>query len=98
MVRPRDKNTKETKNPNKEYLEPQIPSLSQLRRRLPCLFSPQQKPGVGFSGEASDCVEPGCPRTQNLNIVHKTKPLNILEVPAPGTCQDPITNGTQTIT
>ena len=45
----RDKIRKATENPNKESLEPQIPSLAQLGRILPCLFSPQQKPGFSVA-------------------------------------------------
>lgn len=37
----------------KEYSEPQIPSLPQLCGRQSCLFSPQQKSEVLFSGEVS---------------------------------------------
>ena len=80
-VRTREKIRKATKNPNKEYLEPQIPSLAQLGRNLPCLFSPQQKPGFWFSGEATDLVESGYLWTQNLNRVHKTKLPKMLGVP-----------------
>lgn len=80
-VHTRDKIRKATENPNKEYLEPQIPSLAQPRKSLPCLFSPQQKPGFWFSEEATDLVESGYLWTQNLNRVHKTKLPNILGVP-----------------
>ena len=80
-VRTRDKIRKATENPNKEYLEPQNPSLAQLRRRLPCLFSPKQKPGFWFSGEATDLVESGYLWNQNLNRVHKTKLAKMLGVP-----------------
>ena len=80
-VHTRDKNRKATENPNKESLGPQIPSLAQLRRSLPCLFSPQQKPGFWFSREATDLVESGYLWTQNLNRVHKTKLPKILGVP-----------------
>ena len=77
----RDKIRKATENPNKESLEPQIPSLAQLRISLPYLFWPQQKPGFWFSGEATDLVESGYLWTQNLNRVHKTKLPKILGVP-----------------
>ena len=80
-VRTRDKIRKATENPNKEFLEPQIPSLAQLRRSLPYLFWPQQKPGYWFSGEATDLVESGYLWTQNLNRVHKTKLPKMLGVP-----------------
>ena len=80
-VRTRDKIRKATENPNKESLESQIPSLAQLGRSLPCLFSPQQKPGFWFSGEATDLVESGYLWTQNLNRVHKTKLPKMLGVP-----------------
>ena len=80
-VRTRDKIWKATKNPKKEFLEPQIPSLAQLRRILPCLFSPQQKHGFWFSGETTDLVESGYLWTQNLNRVHKTKLPKMLGVP-----------------
>ena len=62
-VRTRDKIRKATENPNKESLEPQIPSLAQLRRSLPCLFSPQRSLDFDhfkmISGEAADLVESG---------------------------------------
>ena len=77
----RDKIRKATENPNKESLEPQIPSLAQLRRSLPCLFSPQQKHGFWLSVEAADLVESSYLWTQNLNRVHKTKLPKILGVP-----------------
>ena len=80
-VRTRDKIRKATENPNKESLEPQIPSLAQLGRSLLCLFWPQQKAGFWFSGEATDLVESGYLWTQNLNRVHKTKLPKILGVP-----------------
>ena len=80
-VRTRDKIRKATENPNKESLEPQIPSLAQLGRSLPCLFWPQQKPGFSFSGEATDLVESSYLWTQNLNRVHKTKLPKMLGVP-----------------
>ena len=80
-VRTRDKIRKATENPNKESLEPQIPSLAQLRRSLPCLFSPQQKPGFWLSVEAADLVESGYLWTQNLNRVHKTKLPKMLGIP-----------------
>ena len=79
--RSRDNIRKTTENPNKESLESQIPSLAQLGRSLPCLFSPQQKPGFWFSGEATDLVESGYLWTQNLNRVHKTKRPKMLGVP-----------------
>ena len=71
----------ETENPNKESLEPQIPSLAHLRRSLPCLFSPQQKHGFWLSVEAADLVESGYLWTQNLNRVHKTKLPKMLGIP-----------------
>ena len=77
----RDKIRKATENPNKESLEPQIPSLAQLGRSLLCLFWPHQKAGFWFSGEATDLVESGYLWTQNLNRVHKTKLPKILGVP-----------------
>ena len=80
-VRTRDKIRKATENPNKEYLEPQIPSLAQLGRSLPCLFWPQQKPVFWFSGEATDLLESSYLWTQNLNSVHKTKLPKILGFP-----------------
>ena len=79
--RSRDNIRKTTENPNKESLDPQIPSLAQLGRSLPCLFWPQQKPRFWFSGEATDLVESGYLWTQNLNRVHKTKLPKILGVP-----------------
>ena len=80
-VRTRDKIRKATENPNKESLEPQIPSLAHLGRSLPCLFWPQQKPVFWFSGEATDLLESGYLWTQNLNRVHKTKRPKMLGVP-----------------
>ena len=80
-VRTRDKIRKATENPNKESLEPQIPSLAQLGRSLLCLFWPHQKAGFWFSGEATDLVESGYLWTQNLNRVHKTKRPKMLGVP-----------------
>ena len=77
----RDKIRKATENPNKEHLEPQNPSLAQLRRRLPCLFSPKQKPEFWFSGEATDLLESGYLWAQNLNRVHQTKLPKMLGVP-----------------
>ena len=80
-VRTRDKIRKATENPNKESLEPQIPSLAQLGRILPCLFWLQQKPVFWFSGEATDLVESGYLWNQNLNRVHKNKLPKMLGVP-----------------
>ena len=80
-VRTREKIRKATKNPNKEYLEPQIPSLAQLGRSLSCLFWPHQKPGFWVSGEATNLVESGYLWTKNLNRVHKTQRPKILGVP-----------------
>ena len=78
--RSRDNIRKTTENPNKESLDPQIPSLAQLGRSLPCLFWPQQKPGFWSSVEAADLVESGYLWSQNLNRVQKTKLPKMLGV------------------
>ena len=80
-VRRRDKIRNATENPNREPLEPQMPSFTHLRRSLPCLFWPQQKTGYGFSGEATDLLESGYLWAQNLNRVHQTKLPKMLGVP-----------------
>ena len=73
--RSRDNIRKTTENPNKESLDPQIPSLSQLRRSLPCLFWPQQKLVFWFSGEATDLLESCYLWTQNLECIKLNCPI-----------------------
>ena len=73
--RSRDNIRKTTENPNKESLDPQIPSLAQLGRSLPCLFWPQQKPVFWFSGEATDLVESCYLWTQNLECIKLNCPI-----------------------